>query len=94
MNTFDPHSWSSYFSEMVHLLEEADRQYGVANQSYTEYVLERLDICLQTCRTVRGQITPSVVTGRLQFYLDEIDELISCLKSIRRKWKEYQNILT
>ena len=29
MNTFDPHSWSSYFSEMVHLLEEADRQYGV-----------------------------------------------------------------
>ena len=30
--------------------------------------------------------------GRLQWYLDAIDELI-CLRLIRKKWEEYQNIL-
>ena len=62
-------------------------------QSYAQYVLERLEICLQTCRTVRGQITPSGGTGRPQWYLEAFDELISCLQLIRRKWEEYQNIL-
>jgi hypothetical protein len=93
MDNFDSHTWGSYFCEIVHLLEAADRQYGIANQSYAQYVLERLEICLQTCRTVRGQITPSGGTGRLQWYLEAFDELISCLQLIRRKWEEYQNIL-
>ena len=92
MDNFDSHTWGSYFYEIVHLLEAADRQYGIANQSYAQYVLERLEICLQTCRTVRGQITPSGGTGRLQWYLEAFDELISCLQLIRRKWEEYQNI--
>ena len=87
------YTWGSYFCEIVHLLEAADRQYGIANQSYAQYVLERLEICLQTCRTVRGQITPTGGTGRLQWYLEAFDELISCLQLIRRKWEEYQNIL-
>ena len=48
---------------------------------------------MQTCRALKGQITPSDSTGRLQWYLNEFDELISCLQSIRKKWEEYQNIL-
>ena len=44
----DVHSWSSYFEEIIRLLEDSNRQYGVANLSYTHYVLERLEICLQT----------------------------------------------
>ena len=87
------HGAATSVKYIVHLLEAADRQYGIANQSYTQYVLERLEICLQTCRTVRGQITPSGGTGRLQWYLEAFDELISCLQLIRRKWEEYQNIL-
>ena len=35
-DNFDPHTWGSYFSEIVHLFEAADRQYGVANQSYAQ----------------------------------------------------------
>ena len=79
---------------IVHLLEAADRQYGVANQSYVQYVLERREICLQTCRTLKRQFTtPSDSNGRLQWYLYSIEELISCLWLIRRKWEEYQSIL-
>ena len=75
MDDFDTHTWENYFSEIVHLLEEADRQYGIANQSYMQYVLERLEICLQTIRALRGQIIPTDGTGRLQWYSDAIDEL-------------------
>ena len=93
MDAFDPHIWGSYFDEIVHLLEGAERQYGIANQPYTQYVLERLEICVWTCRILRGQITPSDSIERIQWYLDAFDELISCLQSIRSKWEEYQNIL-
>ena len=93
MDNFEPQVWSSYFDEVVQLLQGADRQYGTSNQAYTQYVLERLEICVQTCRSLKGQITPSDSTGRLQWYLNEFDELISCLQSIRKKWEEYKNIL-
>ena len=93
MENFDSHTWGSYFYEIVHLLEAAERQYGIANQQYTQYVLQSFEICLQTCRNLRGQITPNDATGRLVWYLDAIDELISCIQLIRRKWEEYQIIL-
>ena len=85
--------WGSYFDEIVRLLEGAERQYGIANQSYTEYVLERLEYCVQTCRNVRGQITPRDSAGRLEWYRAAFDDLILCLQSIRRKWEEYRDIL-
>ena len=43
---FDLAVWSGYFDTIIQLLEEADRQYGVANQQYTQYVLERFDFCV------------------------------------------------
>ena len=61
--------------------------------THNNYVLECLEICVQTCRALKGQITPSDSTGRLQWCLNEFDELISCLQSIQKKWEEYQNIL-
>lgn len=93
MATFDTQMWGSYFDEIIRLLEEAERQYGIANQSYTEYVLERLEVCVHTCRNVRGQLTPGYSAGRLQWYQAVFDDLILCLQSIRRKWEEYKDIL-
>ncbi len=85
--------WGGYFGEIARILEGADRQYGIANISYTEYVLERLETCVQTCRAVMAQITPTNPTGRVRWYRNAFGELISCLRSIRRKWEEYKDIL-
>ena len=50
--------WSSYFDEIVKLLDESERQYGQANCSYTEYILERLELSLATCFDILNQIQP------------------------------------
>ena len=34
---------STYFQEIARLLEDADRQYGVANNNLTDYMLERFE---------------------------------------------------
>ena len=44
--------------------------------THNNYALECLEICVQTCRALKGQITPSDSTGRLQWCLNEFDELI------------------
>ena len=41
--------WSVFFDEVTALLTEAERQYGLANRNYTEYVLERMEMTLSTC---------------------------------------------
>ena len=52
---FDVAGWSSYFDVTIQLLEEADRQYGVANQQYMQYVFECLKFSVHTCRIMRSQ---------------------------------------
>ena len=82
--------WSTYFDVIIQLLQEADRQYGVANQQYTQHVLERLEFSVHTCRIIRTQMESNTA---LQSYQDSLDELLGCLHSIRHKWQEYQDIL-
>ena len=45
-------NWSRYFEEVSEFLRGAERQYGIANDAYTDYVLERLEICIHTCSTL------------------------------------------
>ena len=87
---FDLAGWSGYFDTIIQLLEEADRQYGVANQQYTQYVLERFDFCVHTCTVLRSQMPSG---GGLQAYQQALDELLACFNVIRQKWQEYQDIL-
>ena len=39
--------WSTYFQEITRLLEDAERQYGVANNNLTDYILERLEMTVR-----------------------------------------------
>lgn len=34
--------WQAFFDGLPEFLRNADRQFGIANQQYTEYVIERL----------------------------------------------------
>ena len=40
--------WSEYFETITQFLVGASRQYGVANGSFTEYVVDRLDLCISS----------------------------------------------
>ena len=40
---------SAFFNEISRLIDEAERQYGLANRGYTEYILERLEYAITVC---------------------------------------------
>ena len=55
-NVSELNGWSNFFVEVMALLNEAERQYGIANRNYTEYVLERLEMALNTCFYIKHRI--------------------------------------
>ena len=53
--------WSRYFEDISHFLEGAEWQYGIANESFTEYVLKRLELCICTCSTLTEHLDSEAV---------------------------------
>ena len=85
--------WGTFFDEISQLLTGADRQYGVANQQYTQYILERLELCTHACRILRECIASVHGDETLASHLHSLDELLECLRTIRNKWLEYRDLL-
>ena len=64
---------------MSRLVEEAERLYGMANYTYTEYIVERLEICLTTCSNLLQTIQRA--NSQLEEdYKVSLQELNDCLR--------------
>ena len=72
------YSWSSFFHEILRLLEEGEGQLDVANVSYIAYnMLERLELSISTCSEVFHYI-------RNQSFLEECEyQLRNLINSIK-----------
>lgn len=79
--------WSLYFDLMMRLLEESQRQYGIANQTLTQHFIERIEHAIQTCRDLRNLIEQAGIRS----CSDSLSELLECLRSILTEWKAYQD---
>jgi len=78
-----------FFTELTALLTEAERQFGVANQNYTEYVIHCMDMALSTCSYIKRTLTSS----ELQQYLIAVNDLYANLRYIYRQWLLYEDYL-
>ena len=56
--------WSVFFTELTDFLTEEERKFGIANQNYTEYVMQRMDMA----SNIRRNLTNSPELQ--QFLLD------------------------
>ena len=66
--------------------------YGMTNYTYTEYIVERLEICLTTCSNLLQTIQRA--NSQLEEdYKVSLQELNDCLRLLHRKWREYEGIL-
>jgi len=45
-----------FFDEIIKLLQEIDRQYGIVNANFTDYALGRLEHCIIACTTIRERL--------------------------------------
>ena len=71
-------------------MTEAERQFGVANQNYTEYVLHRMDMAFSTCSYIKRTLTNH---PELQQYLITVNDLCANLRYIYRQWLLYDDYL-
>ena len=83
---------TEFFDEIIKLLQETDRQHGIANSSYTDYALGRLEHCIITCTTIRGRLEVES-SQDIQEYCTMLNSLIECLRRVYNKWEEYDDIV-
>ena len=83
--------WSQWLEWLfATLVGSAERQLGIANLNYTEYVLDRLELCIGTCSNVLEVINTS---DELQDCSASLTELIQCLKVSYKRWGDYKTFL-
>jgi len=56
-----------FFDEITKLVEEGERQYGVANLDYTEYFIERLELCIVSCMSLQNRLQDSGSVDLLEY---------------------------
>ena len=67
------------FEEIVSLVESSERQFGVANCGYCEYIVDRLELCITTCSKIKSYCTLL------------LSKLLQCLYSMVNKWDDYNS---
>ena len=93
-------NWTRFFEDLSQFLQAAERQYGIGNYNFSEFVVERLDLCISTCTALSDHLVGDAVPD-----LDEEDatvvaeyhsiltNLLSCMRSLHRKWIEYMDVI-
>lgn len=84
---------NEFMDEITRLVEDGDRQYGVANASYTEYFIERLELCIFTCADIRDRMVDDG-SADLQDYCATLNQLIEGLRKLFYKWLEYEDLVS
>ena len=85
--------WSVFFTEVTALLDEAQKNYGIANHNYTDCALERMEMALSTCSEIHHRLLVASPDAEMQDYCSTLDDLITQIRFIYRKWCEYENVL-
>ena len=90
--------WERYFDEMTSFLRDLNRRTGIANQSYCEYAVERLEICAYSVFHLINQLqsgapTCAAVDSRdlaiISHYVTQLTELLECLRGLWREWLDH-----
>ena len=85
---------SQFFDEVTRLIDCAERQYGIANRSYTECIIERLEFCIATCADLSNNVCLNQSSlPDMSSYCSLLGDLTGCLRQIHHKWEEYASVL-
>ena len=56
----NPSGWTRFFTELSSFIISSERQYGLANEQYTDYAIERFSL---SCQSVEAFIGPIRTAG-------------------------------
>ena len=86
--------WERFFTELSSFLRTAERQMENANQAFSEYVLERLQISMLSLSALMDQLRSVAPSDTQQgsvsaYYYSEIAELLVCVREIASQWERH-----
>lgn len=82
-----------FLDEIIRLIDDGERQYGVANAGYTDYFIERLELCIISCIDLQDKLQDHEGSEDLQDYCFTLNQLIECLRRLFYKWIEYEDLV-
>ena len=90
--------WIGFFREIIDLVNIGERHYGVASANYSDYMVERLELAIQSCQAIANglSVASSNVSNNEESvteYKDCIEQLVELLRGLLDQWKEYHLIL-
>lgn len=83
--------WNQFFHQLSLLIASCERQCGVANEQYAEYVLDRLSLAYQVLQSIMN--TFQSPAGRamleLQNFGRHLSTLVQSVREIISLWRRY-----
>ena len=84
--------WSRFFADLTSFLAACERQYGVANERYTEFVIDHLSLSCQSVLTLRERVARAQVP-LLNDLEGTLTELLEELRRILQLWRDYSDAI-
>ena len=87
--------WDSFFDELSSFVNDLNRQAG--HESYCEYVLERLEVCIESVYSLRELLRtrlPSVTeeeSSVAERYSSQLTDILQCFRGLSVEWQEYMD---
>ena len=87
-----PWGWERFFEELSAFLRYIERQEGTANESFAEYVVERLEVSIRHVSRVNQLLRSFIgreVSSTATHYSVLLAELLQCLRTLCVQWEAY-----
>ena len=95
-----PGSWERFFAELTSFLNSCERQHGLANEEFTEYVIENLSLSCQSVQALHARIREVASAGDLGREIgalrgleSKVKQLLEDLQYILQEWRDYSDTI-
>ena len=86
-----PWGWTQFFSELSDFLVALERQYGLANQAFVEYAVNRLTVSLRNVSRICFVVNDTDEgTSDLSYCISDLHRLNNILSSLLSRWQTYE----
>ena len=92
-NVMPPQDWCEYFASLQTLLDSTRRQFGLANETYTEYAIERLTLSCRGLASIRDAVRQADRDDSLNAVDALLAGLLRNMHALLQYWQLYQGTL-
>ena len=85
-----PSEWTLFFTQLSSFLASCDRQYGLANDHFSEYAIKRFSICSQSIQALISVIEP---LPDLRSIYTDLNQLLESTQGNLLQWRSYYDSL-